>query len=196
MVPLRGSFDSESVMDGSELFEPESMYAIMARSFPIWHIFECCSLVLHTFFPCCLSIWLFCYVPFVTIFCSKIVLLPCIWLLVCLGAIFLVVLEYPVLSLMFYPMWISFLYCFLRQNFWFISSGCNVRFTCVAFSFLSQKVPVFFLCFIIFACYRRFLISVSSRILQPRFEFLSVFFFFFFGGGSPIFSQTIIIMKN
>ena len=65
------------------------------------------------------------------------------------------------------------------------SSGI-VCFTCVAFFFFSsQHMPAFFLYLIILACWRRFLICVSSQISQPGSEFLFVFL-----KRTPILSQT------
>ena len=66
--------------------------------------------------------------------------------------------------------------------FWFISSSCIVNFSCVAVSFLSLSVSAFFLCFIILACFRRFLpafpVVFSNQVLifsscflrRPRFS--------------------------
>ena len=56
---------------------------------------------------------------------------------------------------------------------------------CVAFSFLSQHVPAFLICFIIFASCRRFLICVSSPIFNPGFDFLLAFY-----KGTQIFTRT------
>ena len=78
------------------------------------------------------------------------------------------------------------LYCFtlirylfnlpsFTSTFWFISSSCTVIFTSVAFSFLSQHVPAFFLYFITFACCRKFLICISSWISRLGFEFMFLF---------------------
>ena len=69
-------------MDGSEFFKPISMYAIMAWRFlsvaqsELRYIFGFGVSSSPSLFPCCLSIRLFCYVPFVPMFCSKIVLFP------------------------------------------------------------------------------------------------------------------------
>ena len=79
---------------------------------------------------------------------------------------------------------VLFLYCFtlyrylfnlpsFASTFWFISSSCYFFLCC--FSLLS-RVSAFFLCFIIFACFRRFLICVSSQIFHLDFAFLSVLF--------------------
>ena len=75
-------------MDRSEIFEPESMYTIMAWSFPIWYFWVLLSMnrwilsrsvLLQVFLDllCCLSIRLISYVLSVAIFCSKIVLFLC-----------------------------------------------------------------------------------------------------------------------
>ena len=71
-----------------------------------------------------------------------------------------------------------FTFCrYLFTNaFWFISKCCVVIFSCVIFSLLFPDVPAFFLFFIILACFRRFLIGVSSRISQPGFDFSLVLF--------------------
>ena len=81
-------FGSQSVMNGSNFFKPESMSVIMAWSFSIWYfsvlfcvnrgVFSPYGLLraLITLFPCCLSIQIFCYYLSVPICCSKIVLLP------------------------------------------------------------------------------------------------------------------------
>ena len=154
--------------------------------------------VLLTLFPYFSSIRLLCYVLFVTKFCSKIVLFPC-HLVVGMTAC-----NPPLLAgwILFRCFEISCLVCIVLSYldifivFFLLlipSSSGIVIFTCVAFSFQSQRVPAFFLCFIIFACCRRFLICVSSRISQPGFEFLLVFFFFFVFffcllGGTTIFS--------
>ena len=70
-------------MNGGEFLEPESMYSIIARRFPIWYflvsfsvnlcVFPLSVLRLLTFSACCLSIHHFCYVHLVTIVYSKIV---------------------------------------------------------------------------------------------------------------------------
>ena len=69
-----------------------------------------------TLFPCCLSIQLFCYIYLVAIFCSQIVLFPChpaVGMSSCnlpllAGRIFFIILECPVLSILFYSVLISF----------------------------------------------------------------------------------------
>ena len=107
-------------------------------------------------------------------FCTKIVCFARIRLLVC----FPVISHYCLKEFLFSLFW-NVMFCLYRftlswclfnfpsfsSSFWFISSSCIVIFSCVAFSLLSQHVSVFFLCFIIFACYLRFLICVSSRVL-------------------------------
>ena len=57
-------------------------------------------------------------------------------------------------------------------------------FTCVAFFFLFQQTPAFFVCFIIFSCCRSFPVYVSSQISSLGFEILFVLF-----RGTPILSQ-------
>ena len=88
------------------------------------------------------------------------------------------------------------LYCFIlsrclfslpsfARTFWFISSSCIVYFNCVAFLFSPQHIPPFFLSLIIFVRGRKFLISISSLIFHPGFQFLFVFF-----SRTPILSPT------
>ena len=71
------------------------------------------------------------------------------------------------------------------STFWFISSSFSFVFPCVAFYFLSQHVPAFFLCFIILVCFRKFFICVSIRISHPCFGLFFVLF-----EGISIFKQT------
>ena len=89
-----------------------------------------------------------------------------------------------------------YLYCFtlcrylfnlpsFASSFWFIFSSFIVSFSCVVFSFLFLIIPASFFCFIIFACFRRFFIWVSSRNSHPDFDFSFVLF-----EGILIFSQT------
>ena len=136
-----------------------------------WGVFSPLVLfrVFLTLFTCYLSIRLFCYILFVTIFCSKIVWFPC----------------YPVVGIFSSLFW-NVLFClccfilsryllnfpFLASTFWFISSSCIVCFDCVLSVFSSLHVPEFFFCLILFACCRRFLICISSLISHPAFEFL------------------------
>ena len=61
-------------------------------------------------------------------------------------------------------------------------------FSRIAFFFLSQRVPAFSLCFIIFACCR-FLICISCPISHPGFDFLFVFF-----KGTTIFYELISLL--
>ena len=97
-----------------------------------------------------------------------------------------VVLECPVLSILFSPFVEIFLiFLFFPRTFWFISSCCIVIFSCATFSFLSQHLPAFFFCFIIFTSFCRFLICVFSRISYPGFDFLFVLL-----KGTLIFLQT------
>ena len=63
--------------------------------------------------------------------------------------------------------------------------GLLLFFLLLLFPFLPTCFSVFSISFIIFACFLRFLICVSSRISHPGFDFLLVFF-----KGTPIFSQT------
>ena len=126
----------------------------------------------------CLSIRFFCYVLFLAIFYFKIVLFPrhpVVGMFSCNLPLFA--------SRIFFSLFWDVLfcqYCFIlfwnlfslpsfARNFWFISPSWIVCFTCVAFSFLSPYVLAFFLCLIIFACCRRFLIiiTVPSEFLPP-----------------------------
>ena len=64
-------FHSKSVVDGNDLFKPVSMYRIIAN----WYYFKNCfqrkEVYFLNIFPCCLSIRLFYYFLFVSIFYSK-----------------------------------------------------------------------------------------------------------------------------
>ena len=139
-----------------------------------WSIFSLLVLlrVLLTHFPCCLSIRLVFYVYFVPMLSRKIVLFPChpvvgmsSWILPLLASrIFFVVLECPVLSVLFFPVSISFYSPFFHQYLlvYFLELYCFCFFylCCLLLFFLTA----FFLRLIIFAWCRRFLICVSSRI--------------------------------
>ena len=184
-------------MDEGEFFESESMYAIMAWRFLIWYFFVCCFEWIDVYF----RLWpffesfdlffrvaypfgffvIFSWLPY---FAPKLFCFLRIRLLICFLAIspyirldIFIVLECPVLSVLFYA-YHRYLFNLpsFAKTFWLISSCYIVIFSCGSFSFLSQHVPAFFLCFIIFACCNRFLICVSSRISDPGFEFMLVFF--------------------
>ena len=138
--------------------------------------------------------WLFWYVLFVPICCSKIVLFPChpafgkssCILPLPAGRIFLS-LFWNVLFYLYYFIlsWYLFSLSFFTSTFWFVSSSFIVCFnSCIAFLFSSPHIPAFFLCLLIFDCCR-FLISVSSLISHPGFEFLFVLY-----RGTQILSQT------
>ena len=76
------------------------------------------------------------------------------------------------------------------NTFWFISSSCLVCLTCYdAFFFSFQYIPAFFISFVIFACCRKFLFCIFSRISQPGFEFLFVLF-----KETPILSLTNFVL--
>ena len=75
-------------------------------------------------------------------------------------------------------------------TFWFISSNCIVTFSSVVFSYFSRHVPAYFTCFIIFACFRSFLISISSRISNPSFNF----FFCLWSLKESRFSHKLILL--
>ena len=141
----------------------------------------------------CLSIQPFRYVFFVAIFLCKIV-----------GFLFHLVVGmfycnlHPVADRIFFHCFgmSCFVYCFtfcrylfnlpsFTSTFWFISSSCIVSFSRVVFSFLFLIVPASFFCLIIFACFRRFFIWVSSRNSHSGFDFSFVLF-----EGISIVSQT------
>ena len=121
----------------------------------------------------------FCYVLLFAIFCFKIVCFLVTRLLVCLCAIspllarrtFYVVLECPVLSV-FLSRFDIFQTSFFRQYLLVYFNLSYLFFLCCLFFFLSQHVPSFSLCFVIFASRRRFLICFSSRIPHSGFDFL------------------------
>ena len=101
-----------------------------------------------------------------------------------------IVLECPVLPVLFTLCRYLFNLLSFTSTFWFISLSCIVIFSffllsCIAFSFLFRHIPVSFHCFIILACFRRFFICISSWISPPGFDFSFVLF-----EGMPIFTQT------
>ena len=81
--------------------------------------------------------------------------------------IFGLVLECPVLSVLFIPSRYLFSLLSYGSTFWFNSSCCIICFNCLAFLFSSQHISAFFFCLIIFSC--RFLICVSSIIFHAGF---------------------------
>ena len=110
-------------------FEPESMYVIKAWSFPVWYFFECCSQLINVynhlrtffdtlqlFFRLVYPFSFFVMIPLFPYFALKLFCFPGIWLLDCLHTSFpnllrefsLVVLEGPVLSVLFGPVMVSF----------------------------------------------------------------------------------------
>ena len=149
-------------MDGSEFFETEFMYAIMTWNLPIWYIL-CVALIElmciftfgPSFLPCCLSIWLFCFsLPYSApklFYC--LVSMPSYILLLLVGKI-LFSLFWNVLFYLYYFTLSRYILVFLLSP---VPSG---SFPCVIltlllellFPFLSQHVPAFSFCFIIFAC--------------------------------------------
>ena len=123
--------------------------------------------VLSTLFPYCLSIWLFYKFSWLSLLALKLFCFLCIRLLIILHSktkrrfffkkvegishyfleeFFLFILECPDFTVLFYPVTIYFNRHSFASTTWFISSSWIVIFTCVAFSFLSPKVPAFFLC--------------------------------------------------
>ena len=178
---------------------------VVAWSFPIWYFLIvglceskyifCLNPSFSPFnsFPMFLTnFWIFYYVLVVLIFCSKIV----VFLSFDCWYVFMV--STPTYWLTFFS-----LFC----NIWILS----ILFSCLDkfFVLFLSQIPsdlfsrvVFFVSFavllfsfhlniyqrfssVIFACCRRFLISVSSLISLPGFEFLFLFFM-----GTPILSQT------
>ena len=123
---------------------------------------------------------MFSWLPY---FALKLFCVPCIRLLryvfvpspLLVGRFFLTVFECPIFSALFYPVSISFRSSFFPSLISGLFPQVVLSFLLLLPFLLSQHVPVFFLCFIIFACGRRFLICVSSRISHLGFEFLSVF---------------------
>ena len=129
--------------------------------------------ILLSLYPCCLSIWFFCYVPFLPIFLLKNCLFPCHLVIILSSGIpillagrifslfwnvlfFCIVLSCPGIFLGF-PFLLS-----LACTFWVISKSCIVYFTlCVIF--LSPPFSAFFLYLInfvvvdliIFVCFCR-----------------------------------------
>ena len=169
----------------------------MARRFPVWYFFERCSERIEVysrlycffdsfnFFPMLLIHSAF----FVMSLSSHILLENCFVSLSSGCGCALV--HSPLFAgrLIFRCFGISYFICIVlfclgtfclpsfACTFWFISSSCMVCFNCcIAFLFSFQPIPASFLCFIIFACCRRFVMCVSSRIFHPGFEFLFVFF--------------------
>ena len=143
--------------------------------FPIWYFFECCSQWIDShillrncfasFSSCCW--YVFVHFPYLLVEFSFIVL------------------ECPVLSVLFDSTSVSYCLTSFANTFRFISSNCIACFICsVAFLFSSQYILDFFLCLSIFACCR-FRICVYSLISKPGIDFLVVFF-----RGTPILSQT------
>ena len=139
--------------------------------------------VLVTFFSCFLSIRLLCYVLFLPIFCSNIVLFPChptvgmsSCILPLLGRIFCCCfgMSYffcTVLSC--FDIFLVFLFSPLPSD---LFPQIFVCFICVAFFFPSTHIPHVFPLFYFFVWCRRFLICVSCLISYPGFECLFVFF--------------------
>ena len=103
------------------------------------------------FFVICLLVWLRAFSHYLLVEFSFVVFKCPVFYLYCLS-------------------WLDIFLFFLSfvSIFWFISSSCIVCFTnWVAFFFSSQHISVFYLYFIIFACYCRCFICVSSLIYHP-----------------------------
>ena len=120
-------------MDGSGFFEPESLYTIMARCFSIWYffsvfpsklmcifIFNHSSSLSNSFFHVAYPFGFFVMFSWLPYFSPKLFGFSCIRLLVCfrvfspnlLVEFTFVVLECTILSVLFYPVSISFLSSF------------------------------------------------------------------------------------
>ena len=167
-------------MDGGEFFEPESMYTIMAGSFPIWYFlsvplskskgifaFGPSSSPYNSLFMLFIES-VFSYDLFVPIFCSQIVLSPCHL------NVGMSLHLFPYLQVKFSFVILEFLFCLyclilywdilnlpsFASTFWFISSRCIICSSCVALLFSSQHILAFF-------CLLKFLSVVET--------FLSVF---------------------
>ena len=95
-----------------------------------------------------------------------------------------VVLEYPVLSILFYPLSISLKYSFFCQYFLVYFFKLYHFFLALPFSFLFLQIPASFLCCIILASFRRFLF-----VFPVEFPILVLIFFALFER-ILIFSQT------
>ena len=167
-------------MNGSGFWKPESMYSIVARSFPVWYILSialresrciCASGIFSSicnFFSCCSSILLFCYDLSVPIFSSKIVLFPLNpFAGLCQKILHLLATR------MFSLFWnvLFCLYCIpsIANTFWFISSSCIFCSNCFAFFlFVSTNSHLFFYR-TIFACCCWFLIGISQSNFPSAF---------------------------
>ena len=128
------------------------MYAIMAWSFPVWYFSECYSdqfQILDSLFLYYLSIRSFCYILFIPIFYSQIVLFP-LHLVVGISPNLLVefsfvISECLILFLLLDPVSVTFKSPFFRNIFWFFFSSYLVRLVSsfiLVFSF--QYIPVIF----------------------------------------------------
>ena len=156
----------------------------MTQRFPVWYF---CSVLLsksmcisalgpssspyNSFTYIAYLFGLFVMFSWLSNFTLKLFSLICIRFLVCFYVISpyllvefpFVVLECPVLSVLFYPFSISFQSSLFRHFFlfYFLKLYCFF-FLCCLF-LLSLRVPAFFLCFLIFACFCRFLSSFPVR---------------------------------
>ena len=136
--------------------------------------------------PCWLYIRDFSYVLLVAIFSLKLFGFSCIRLSVDFRIIspnFLVEFAFVFVNVLF-CLYCLTIYRYLfnlpsfYSTFWFISLYRRVFFFLCGFSLFSLHVPVFYLCSIIFACFNRFLIWVSS---QTSHQVLIFFFVLFIG---------------
>ena len=87
-----------------------------------------------------------------------------------------IVLEWPLLSVLFDPLCISLIFLLSPVLSGLFPQVPELFFSSVAFSFPFLHIPTSFLCFIILACFHRFCICVSSWNSNPGFDFSSAFF--------------------
>ena len=138
-------------------FRPSSSPSYFLVIFFIHSVFLLCSFGCHIF----LKIVRFLLHPFVDMFYCH--LLPVVDIML------FVVLACPILSVLFYPLSISLLSSFFRLYFlvYFLKLYCYFFLCC--FSFLYQRIPASFFCFIILTRFRRFFIvgkNCSRAILK------------------------------
>ena len=177
----------------------------MSWRFPVWHLFLVSFWVIQCVFLLWdlprvlvllsyrLSIQPFRYAFSVAIFSSKIIVFSGVWLLVCFCVLpsqllihfSFVVLECPVLSVLFYPLSVFLLSSFFRQKLlvYFHKLYCYF-FSCCLFHSLLTYSRIFL--FYHFGLFRGFFIWVSSRNSHPGFDCFIVLF------EGPQFSHTLI----
>ena len=130
------------------LFLNESMN-IFALGFPR---------VLVTLFPCCLSIWLFLYVLYVPIFCSKIVLLP----------------LHPVVGIFSWilPLFAENFCCFEMTRLFCIVCTCLDIFFVSLLSSVPSDLSPRVLSFILIVVFLFFFIPIYSKVVGHYNQFL------------------------